>query len=83
MQPQQSTWVQTATVSWIRKNKATDIDSYMDVPNKISDEEDREKKADDLIEVLQDEHNRVHMEDQKLINSFNKASFIKPGTSQS
>lgn len=53
----------------------------MDVPNKISDEEDREKKADNLIEVLQDEHNRVHMEDQKLINSFNKASFIKPGTS--
>lgn len=52
MQPQQTTWVQTATVSWIRKNKAQDIDSYMDVPNKISDEEDREKKADNLIEVL-------------------------------
>lgn len=61
VKPQPETWVHMAQVKWVRNNATDKIPSYSDGgPN---DSETQNK----IIEAIQEEQNRVHLQDQKLL----------------
>jgi hypothetical protein len=71
VKPAPSTWVQTATVSWLNRNETVDQPN----PQTISLFEAEDSKAQVLtkqkareFEQLRNEHTKVHMEDQRLLS---------------
>lgn len=66
VKPQPETWVHMAQVAWVKKNGTDKIPSYSDGgPN---DTETQNK----IIEAIQEEQNRVHQQDQRLLEQLGK-----------
>ena len=67
VKPQPETWVHMAQVKWVRNNATDKIPSYSDGgPN---DSETQNK----IIEAIQEEQNRVHLQDQRLLRKLDGA----------
>ena len=80
IKPKPSTWVQTATVSWLNKNDTVDVPNsginYSHFKGQDSLERTEGLKQAALVSSLRDQHTKVHMQDQRLLTALNQSQEV-------
>ena len=77
MKPNPATWIKTAAVSWLKHNDASDLPNQNVQAQQYGVANAREivnaEKQGEMIEAIRNEHNRVYIQDQRLLASINQS----------